>query len=110
MCWRKSNIKTVSLVELENRNNEIIELKRKIDELSKKDRDHVADITKLNNTNLELNVNNTKLLTKIKELNHELEQYKVVNEALTDKVNEFNTDNHDKHILIDEMTKRYNLE
>ena len=35
MCWRKSNIKTVSLVELENRNNEIIELKRKIDEKSK---------------------------------------------------------------------------
>ena len=102
MCWRKSNIKTVSLVELENRNNEIKELKSKIDELSKKDTDHVADITKLNNTNLELNVNNTKLLTKIKELNHELEQYKVVNEALTDKVNEFNTDNHDKQILIDE--------
>jgi hypothetical protein len=110
MCWRKSNIKTVSLVELENRNNEIVELKSKIDELSKKDTDHVADIAKLNNTNLELNVNNTKLLTKIKELNHELEQYKVVNEALTDKVNEFNTDNHDKQILIDEMTKRYNLE
>ena len=110
MCWRKSNIKTVSLVELENRNKEIIELKSKIDELSKKDTNHVADITKLNNTNLELNVNNTKLLTKIKELNHELEQYKVVNEALTDKVNEFNTDNHDKQILIDEMTKRYNLE
>ena len=110
MCWRKSNIKAVNLIELENRNKEIAELKHKIGTLSKENQDYISNVTKLNNTNLELDINNKKILAKIKELNYELEQYKIVNEALTDKVNEFNTDIHDKQILIDEMTKRYNLE
>ncbi len=110
MCWRKSNTKSAFTEELNSKDAEIITLTDKIKELNQKEDINLLEIDRLKDTNLELNVSNSKLVSKINVITRELEQYKVVNEALTDKVNEFNTDIHDKQTLIDEMTKRYNLE
>tara|TARA_Y100000389_G_C17470302_1_gene529869 strand:+ start:2671 stop:3762 length:1092 start_codon:yes stop_codon:yes gene_type:complete len=110
MCWRKSNTKSAFTEELNSKNSEISTLTIKVEELNKNSANNLLEIDRLKDKHLELNVTNSKLVSKLNEITHELEQYKVVNEALTDKVNEFNTDNHDKQNLIDEMTKRYNLE
>ena len=110
MCWRKSALRANLENEINNKDIEISTLNKEIEEYKLKEKTHSDELRILNENNTALRLNIDKNRQKLNELTASLEQYKVVNEALTDKVNEFNTDLHDKESVLEELTKRYNIE